>query len=231
MHVKGWVRSSLIDYPERIAACLFCGGCNFRCPHCQNGQIVLHPNEHPDIPEPEIWTFLQSRRGLLDGVVISGGEPTLEADLVPFAERLHEMGFLVKLDTNGYLPGVLEGLIAGGMVDYVAMDIKAPPDKYDLAAGVHIDLSRIERSIELLFREKVLYEFRTTVVPGVLAENDVTQIAQWIAGTRRYYLQQFVAQGTLDPSMLKRKPYAPQLLEKMAATARQYVAQVAVRGI
>jgi pyruvate formate lyase activating enzyme len=231
MHVKGWVKSSLIDYPERIAASLFCGGCNLRCPHCQNGQIVVHPDEQPDIPESEIWTFLQARHGLLDGVVISGGEPTLEADLASFAARLHEMGFLVKLDTNGYLPDVLEGLIAGRVVDYVAMDIKAPPDKYALAAGVHIDLSRIERSIELLRQEKVLYEFRTTVVPGVLAEQEVTEIARWIAGARRYYLQQFVAQGTLDPGMLTRKPHAPQRLEDMATAARKYLPYVAVRGI
>jgi pyruvate formate lyase activating enzyme len=230
VHVKGWVKSSLIDYPGQIAASLFCGGCNFRCPHCQNGHIVLYPGEHPDIPATEIWSFLQARHGLLDGVVISGGEPTLEADLTPFVARLHQMGFLVKLDTNGYLPDVLECLITDRMVDYVAMDIKAPPTKYALAAGVNIDLSRIERSIELLRREKVLYEFRTTVVPGVLAEQDIVQIAQWIAGARRYYLQQFVAQGTLDPGMLARIPYVPQRLEQMAAAARQYLEFVAVRG-
>ncbi len=230
MHVKGWVKSSLIDYPERIAASLFCGGCNFRCPHCQNGQIVAHPDGQPDISEQEIWAFLKARHRLLDGVVISGGEPTLEADLAPFAARLHEMGFLVKLDTNGYLPNVLEGMITGGMVDYVAMDIKAPPAKYALVAGVQVDLSRIERSIALLRQEKVLYEFRTTVVPEVLVEHDIIQIAQWIAGARRYYLQQFVAQGTLDPGMLTRIPYTPQRLKRMAAAARQYVEHVAVRG-
>ena len=230
MHVKGWVKSSLIDYPERIAASLFCGGCNLRCPHCQNGEIVVHPNEYPDIADQDIWAFLATRRKLLDGVVISGGEPTLQVDLLPFAARLHEMGFLVKLDTNGYLPDVLEAMIEARMVDYVAMDIKAPRAKYALAAGVPVDLDRIQRSIDLLGNGQVSYEFRTTVVPELLVEDDIAEIAQWIAGAQRYYLQQFVAQGTLDPSVLKRIPYEPQHLDSMAAQARRYVEYVAVRG-
>ena len=231
MHIKGWVKASLIDYPGRIAASLFCGGCNFRCPSCQNGHLVLHPNDYADVPGSEIWSFLEARTGLLDGVVISGGEPTLQADLITFAARVHEMGFLVKLDTNGYLPGVIQAMIDAGAVDCVAMDVKAPLEKYSLAAGVDLDVSRICHSIDVLRSGRVAYEFRTTIVPGVLVEDDVVQVAQLIAGASRYYLQQFSPQDTLDPEMLTCIPYLPSRIQAMADLASQWVREVGVRGI
>jgi pyruvate formate lyase activating enzyme len=231
MHVKGWARSSLLDYPGRIAASLFCGGCNFRCPNCHNADLVLHPDDLPDIPEPEIWAFIRKRQGLLDGVVLSGGEPTLQPDLLPFATRLHEMGFEVKLDTNGYRPGVLRAMIEAGMVDYVAMDVKAPPLKYELAAGIEIDIRRIQRSIDLLRAGQVAYEFRTTVVPDLLGEEDIVQIGRWIAGAQQYYLQQYSPRGTLDPEMSKLAPCSPDRIQEMADLSRQWVDRVCVRGI
>jgi pyruvate formate lyase activating enzyme len=231
LHIKGWVQSSLLDYPERIAASLFCGGCNFRCPNCHNGHLVLHPDEYSDLPESEIWSFLEKRHGLLDGVVISGGEPTLQSDLVPFAERLHELGYLVKLDTNGYRPEVIRELIEAGLVDYVAMDVKAPLERYALAVGVPVDPARIRRSIDLLREGHVEFEFRTTVVPGTLQEEDILGIAGEIAGAGRYYLQQFVPRDTLDPEMLSRAPYLPDRIRAMADLARPWVDQVGVRGI
>ena len=231
MHVKGWVKSSLLDYPGRIAASLFCGGCNFRCPNCHNSDIVLHPDQCPDVPQDELEAFLEKRRGLLDGVVLSGGEPTLQADLLAFAARLHEMGYLVKLDTNGYRPDVLEFMIDGDLVDYVAMDIKAPLDKYSLGAGVPVDTARIRQSIGLLCASGLAYEFRTTVVPGILVEDDIEQIARLIAGAPRYYIQQFAPRNTLDPEMLKRSPYIPERIRAMADLARQWVDEVDVRGI
>jgi pyruvate formate lyase activating enzyme len=231
MHVKGWVKSSLIDYPGRIAASLFCGGCNFRCPNCHNADLVLQPRALPDVPDDEIWGFLEKRVGLLDGVVLSGGEPTLQEDLLVSAARLHEMGFLVKLDTNGYRPDVLRSMIDEGLVDYVAMDIKAPLSKYELATGVALDVSRIQRSIDLLLVHEIDYEFRTTVVPGILAEDDVVQIAQLVAGARHYCVQQFVPHNTLDPHLSKLAPYLPQRVRGMADLAFPWVQQVSVRGV
>lgn len=231
MHVKGWVKSSLLDYPGQIAASLFCGGCNFRCPNCHNADIVLHPDDCPDVSEHEIWALLEKRRGLLDGVVLSGGEPTLQADLGKFAARLHDIGYLVKLDTNGYRPGVLQAVIADGLVDYVAMDIKAPLPKYALAAGVPVDTTRIQRSIDLLRDSGVEYEFRTTVVPGILAEDDIVQIGRLIDGAPHYYIQQFVPRNTLDPQMLEQDPYPPDRILALAELARPWVDRVDVRGL
>jgi pyruvate formate lyase activating enzyme len=232
MRIKGWVKSSLLDYPGQIAASLFCGSCNLRCPNCHNRHLVLNPDEYPDVPEAEIWAFLERRRGLLDGVVISGGEPTLQPDLSTFAAQLHELGYLVKLDTNGYLPDVLADLIEGGSVDYVAMDVKAPLSKYAAATGVRVDTARIERSIDLLLQATALaYEFRTTIVPGLLDEDDVTQIARRISGAPKYYVQQFVPKNTLDPDMLNRVPYLPNRLTEMARLASGWVQSVEVRGI
>lgn len=235
MHIKGWVKSSLVDYPGKIAASIFCGGCNFRCPNCHNSPIVLHPGDYPDVPESEIWAVLDRRTSVLDGVVISGGEPTLQPDLLAFAQRLHQRGYRVKLDTNGYLPGVLAMMIDAGAVDYVAMDIKAPLFKYDVATRVPVDRDRIQRSIDLLRQGRVEHEFRTTVVPGILQEQDIAQIAQWLAGPScgpvRYYIQQFVPHDTLDPALLDRVPYLPQRLQAMANLAGRWIEGVEVRGI
>jgi pyruvate formate lyase activating enzyme len=233
MHIKGWVKTSLVDYPEHIAASLFCGGCNFRCPNCHNSSIVLHPNDRPDLSEREVWAFLESRVGLLDGVVLSGGEPTLQLDLLPFATRLRELGYRVKLDTNGYCPEVVREMIDRSAVDYIAMDVKAPllHARYARAAGVQIDVHRIRRTIDLLLAGRVAYEFRTTVVPGLLAETDIKQIAWAIRGAQRYYLQQFVARDTLDPEMLKSTPYRVGRLCAMADLARQWIDHVEIRGI
>ena len=233
MHVKGWVKSSLVDYPGRIAASLFCGGCNFFCPNCHNADLVLHPNDIPDIEDADIWEFLDSRQGLLDGIAISGGEPTLQQDLVPFALRLHDAGFSVKLDTNGYRPDVLQAMMTSGAVDYVAMDVKAPPlpEKYALAAGREIDVSRILRSIDLLRGSEIEHEFRTTLVPGILEQEDIVQIAQCLAGANRYFLQQFVPRNTLDAAMMDRVPYPSAWIREMADACRPWVDLVAVRGV
>jgi pyruvate formate lyase activating enzyme len=233
MQIKGWVKTSLVDYPERIAASLFCGGCNFRCPNCHNSGIVLRPHDYPDLPDQEIWAFLEKRVELLDGVVLSGGEPTLQHDLLSFALRLRGLGYQVKLDTNGYRPEVVQALIDRSAVDYVAMDIKAPLDstRYAYATGVSIDIRRIRHTVDLLLAGKVAYEFRTTVVPGLLAETDFADIAQAIRGAPRYYLQQFVARNTLDPKMLSLIPYEADRLRAMADLARRWVEHVGVRGI
>jgi len=231
VNLKGWIRTSLIDFPDHIATVLFTAGCNFRCPMCHNADLVLRPEELPDVPEGEVWAFLDRRAGLVDGVAITGGEPTLQSDLVPFLRRLRKRGLAVKLDTNGYRPEVLEALLAEGVVDYVAMDIKGPPGKYALLAGRDgLDLGRLERSVDLLRGGTVLYEFRTTVVPGLLDEEDVEEIARWITGASRYVLQQFRPVGTLDPALERVAPYPVERLRGMARRAERWVETVTVRA-
>jgi pyruvate formate lyase activating enzyme len=247
MHIKNWVQLTLADYPQKIAASLFCGGCNFRCPNCHNRELVLSPARLPDLPQDEILGFLEARIGLLDGVVISGGEPTLQSDLIPFARRLREIGYAVKLDTNGYRPDVLRAAVScvgparGAAVDYVAMDVKAPLYKYALATGVQVNTASIEQSIDLLLGSDVECEFRTTVVPGLLNEQDIAEIAADLArratavgralDTVAWYLQQFVPHNTLDPAMLDLVPYFPDRLRAMADLARRSLPRVELRGI
>jgi pyruvate formate lyase activating enzyme len=233
VRLKGWVRTSLIDYPDHIATVLFTGGCNFRCPPYHNADLVLRPAEMPDLSLEEVWTFLSRRAGLVDGVVLTGGEPTLQSDLIPFLRQVREQCLDVKLDTNGYRPNVLAALLDGGLVDYVAMDVKAPPEKYALLTGLAadgLDVTCLERSIALLQSSAPSYEFRTTVVPGLLDEDDVEEIARWIAGAERYALQQFRPLHTLDPALETVAPYPVGRLQAMAQRAGRWVVQVIVRG-
>jgi len=229
--LKGWVRTSLIDYPDHIATVLFTGGCNFRCPMCHNADLVLRPGKMETLPEEEVWGFLARREGLVDGVVITGGEPTLQPDLLPFLQRLKEANLDVKLDTNGYRPDILAALLNDGLLDYVALDVKAPPDKYALLAGLtDVDVTRVAQSIALLKESDIASEFRTTVVPALLDEDDIADIARWIAGAHRYALQQFRPVNTIDPALERTSPYPIEALQAMARRASQWVPQVIVRG-
>ena len=231
MNLRGWVRTSLIEFPDHIATVLFTGGCNFRCPMCHNADLVLRPDSGPALPEEEVWAFLERRRGLVNGAVITGGEPTQDRDLPAFLRRLRRHHLDIKLDTNGYCPDVLQALLTEGLVDYVALDVKAPPAKYPALTGLgDVDVSRVERSITLLRRSGVAHEFRTTVVPGLLVEEDIAAIARWIAGVQHYVLQQFRPLHTLDPSLARVKPYPAARLHAMAEVARQRIAHVEIRG-
>ena len=231
MQIKGWVRTSLIDYPGKIAAVLFTSGCNFRCPYCQNSELVLHPESLPEIDPAEIFQFLTRRRGLIDGVVITGGEPTLQKGLDDFMRKLKELGLAIKLDTNGYRPQVLRDLLERDLLDYVAMDIKASPAKYPLAAGVPIDVQRIEKSVRLILSSGIDHEFRTTVVPGIVAPEDVEEMAKLITGAEKYILQQFRPQGTIEPRFREVAPYPAQMLLEMAQAAERWIGEVEVRGL
>jgi pyruvate formate lyase activating enzyme len=217
---------------------------------CHNADLVLRPGEVPDLPLEEIWAFLAQRVGLVDGVVVTGGEPTLQPGLQSFLRQVRERDVDVKLDTNGYCPGVLEALLDEGLVDYVALDVKAPPEKYPLLVGrvgagldrawgmnaagaqvpVALDIARLERSMALVRESGISYEFRTTVVPGLLDDEDVAAVAHWIAGAERYVLQQFRPLGTLDPVLEAVPPYPVERLQAMAERARRWVAHVAIRG-
>jgi pyruvate formate lyase activating enzyme len=230
MQIRGWVRTSLIDYPGRIATVVFTGGCDFRCPYCQNSELVLHPESLPEIDPAEILQFLTRRRGLIDGVVITGGEPTLQKGLEDFLREAKDLGLAIKLDTNGYRPQVLRELLEES-VDYVAMDVKASPAKYSLAAGVPVDVRRIEESVRLILSSGIDHEFRTTVVPGIVAPEDVEEMVRLIAGAGKYILQQFRPKGTLDPRFREIAPYPAQTLLEMAQAAERWIEEVEVRGL
>lgn len=243
LEFKGWVRTSLIDFPGHIATVFFTNGCNFRCPMCHNADLVLRPGELPTVPDADIWTFLEKRAGKVTGVVITGGEPTLHPELLDFLRRVRALGYAVKLDSNGYRPEVLAAMLDAGLLDYIAMDLKAPPEKYALLAGLpNLDVTRIERSLALLVSCGVPCELRTTVVPGMLDADDIEAGARWLATatdlSKRslpspsvvYILQQFRGTNTLDPALGTRAPYAMDVLHVMADRARRWLPRVEVRG-
>ena len=230
--IRGWARTSLIDFPEHVASVVFTGGCSFRCPMCHNAGLVLNPEDLEKIDEEEILAFLDRRAGLIDGFVVSGGEPTLQAGLPSLLRRVRERGLAIKLDTNGYHPERLQRLLEAGLLDYVAMDIKAPPEAYARLAGLEMmDLGRIEASIELLRKSDLRIEFRTTVVPGWITGEDILKIGRWLHGAPVYALQQFRPQGTLQPEMGVLEPYPANEIYAMAASVREHFGKVDVRGV
>lgn len=192
MIIHGFIKTTLLDYPGHLASTLFTGGCNFRCPFCQNAPLLLSPSTEPRLPVNEILSYLKKRRNILDGVCITGGEPTLCSDLKDFILLIKEMGLKVKLDTNGYKPTILQDLCDHGYVDYVAMDIKSTKEGYKEACGIaNLDYSNIQRSIDYLRNGTIPYEFRTTVVRQLHTKEDLIDIAHQLKGCRAYYLQAF----------------------------------------
>lgn len=229
MEIHGLQKLTLLDYPGKVACTVFLGGCNLRCPFCHNGELVLDPGPALMSPE-ELLTFLDRRRGLLDGVCITGGEPLLRPDLPRLLEAVKEKGFLLKLDTNGGFPQALEDIIARGLVDYMAMDIKNSPERYPETVGVPgLDLAPYRESAALLLEGKVDYEFRTTVVRELHDEASFRAIGPWINGARRYFLQAFVDRDTvLSPGL---HPCSRAEMEAFAAIVRPYIPQVELRGV
>lgn len=192
MLIAGLNKTTLLDYPGRVAATIFTGGCNFRCPFCHNGDLVLKPAVQDAYSEEEIFSFLKKRKNVLKGVCITGGEPTLQADLPAFIAKIKKIGYDVKLDTNGYHPEMLQELLQKGLIDYVAMDIKNCREKYAETVGKEdFAIERIEKSIEILKQTEIPYEFRTTVVKEFHTIQDILAIGEWIAGCPQYFLQQY----------------------------------------
>lgn len=235
MQIKGWVRTSLIDYPDHIATVLFTGGCNFRCPMCHNADLVLRPETLPDIPVAEVLAYLEQRAGRLTGVVLTGGEPTLQNNLAEFLSDVQALGYAVKLDTNGYRPDVLSELVRQRLVDYIAMDVKAPPEKYAEVAGLpNLAIDRIARSLDALRDSHIDYEVRTTIMPW-LTGDDIAALAQWLAarfpphGPPHWVLQTFHAQYALDARLHHLTPYTPAQLHALAEHVRRWVLVVSVR--
>lgn len=223
MLIGGLQKVTLIDYPGKVAATVFLTGCNFRCPFCYSKELVL-PEEikkQPVISEKDFFDFLKERKDLLQGVVLCGGEPTISEDLPEFCEKIKEMGYLVKLDTNGSNSKMIKKLIKERLIDYVAMDIKAPKEKYDFYSGKKADIKKIKKSVDILKQGKIDFEFRTTVAPG-LKKQDILEIADWIGGKKvSYFLQEFNSQKpVLNPEILKLPTLKQEDIEKIIETIK-----------
>jgi len=214
MEIGGLQKLTLIDYPGRLAATVFLIGCDFRCPWCYSSELILPKKikKQPKISQKELFKFLKERKKLLDGLVLCGGEPTINKKLPNFIKKIKKLGYLVKLDTNGSNPKMLKKLIKGKLIDYVAMDIKLPKERYPEIFGKRVKIEDIEESIKILKEGKSDYEFRTTIVPTIHTKEDILKIAKWIRGAKRYYLQNFRPEKTVDPSFEKIKPYPQEYL-------------------
>ena len=230
MLIKGLQKLTLLDFPEKMACTLFTFGCNFRCPFCHNASLVLADRaDGAIIEEEDFFKFLRSRRGILEGVCISGGEPTLQPDLPDFIRKVKELGFAVKLDTNGYRPAVLRALIDGGLLDYVAMDIKNSLPRYPETVGIsRFDTAPIEESMSLLMENRVPFEFRTTVVAELHDDMDMISIGNWLSGEERYFLQGFEDSGDLICEGLN--GYDKKDLSYLLNLLKLYIPNAEIRG-
>lgn len=228
--IHGFNKTTLLDYPGHIAATIFLGGCNFRCPFCHNATLVLAPETQPVISEDEIFTTLKKRVGILEGVCITGGEPTLYLGLEEFIKKIKSLGFLVKLDTNGSNPNLLRHLIELNLLDYVAMDIKNSKEKYSLTTGLkNIDINKISESITILLSSDIDYEFRTTVVKEFHETSDLLSIGNWIKGGKAYYLQSFEdSEDVIRPGLTA---FSSSDLNKFIDVLNPYVKHVSIRGV
>jgi len=231
MNISGLQKLSLVDFPRKMAATVFTGGCNLRCPFCHNALLVTAPAEEREHYETgEVLDFLASRKGLLDGVVLSGGEPLLQEGTAEFAAAAKALGFAVKLDTNGCFPNRLRALLDAGNIDYVAMDVKNSLSKYPSTVGIPgFDTSCVQESAALLMEGRVDYEFRTTLVREFHTEADLLCIAHWLEGAKRHCLQNFVDSGTLIQSGLH--GFFPQEMHAFAEVIRPYFADISLRGV
>ena len=230
MEFYGLQKLTLLDFPQKTACTVFCGGCNFRCPFCHNALLVTEPKSVPTYSEADIVSFLKGRIGLLDGVCITGGEPLLYKDVVNFIAQVKQMGFLVKLDTNGSFPDRLAELLDAGLLDYVAMDIKNCKEKYPATVGVpEFDIRPIEKSISVLMHGNTDFEFRTTVVKEFHTTEDIKKIEELISGAPRYFLQHFVDSGNLIGQNLH--PVSPSEMAYMRDVAASFVKNAQIRGL
>jgi pyruvate formate lyase activating enzyme len=223
--IKGFLETSFIDWPGKICSVFFLPHCNFRCPYCHNHPLVLHPEHYRTIPLEDALERLRALRGWVDGICVTGGEPTLHPDLPVLIRTLRTHGFLVKLDTNGSNPTMLESLVEVKDIDFVSMDVKAPldPISYRRSVGGPVDLAPLLRSIDILKRGRVEYEFRMTVVPGLHREEDITHLASQLMAGRRFVLQNFNPENPLDPELKSTPPYDPDVLKRMEKSVQTMV--------
>lgn len=229
MKILGFQKMTLLDFPRRVACTVFTGGCNFRCPFCHNAPLVTQINEK-EISKDEIFSFLKKRVGILDGVCITGGEPLLNDEIFEFAREIKKMGYGIKLDTNGSFPDKLSAMLEEGLCDYVAMDIKNSREKYELTCGEkRVNVDDIDKSIKILLKGTVDFEFRTTVVKEFHTPEDIEKIAEWINPASKYFLQNFEDSGNLICGGLS--AHSAETLEKMKNIASSFLPNVQIRGI
>lgn len=230
MKIYGLNKTTLLDYPGRVAATIFLGGCNFRCPFCQNSSLILNPSSQPELSVEEVLSFLKKRQGILEGVCVTGGEPTLSPDLPEFLEEIRVLGYPIKLDTNGTRPDLLKTLSQKGLIQMTAVDIKACPDNYPSLCGLlHPDLDAIKETVDFLINGTLDYEFRTTVVKELHSEQDFIIIGKWLSGAKAYYLQAYRdSEEVLQPGF---SSYSQKELEHFRQILLQTIPLVELRGI
>ena len=234
MIIAGLQKTTLIDYPGKLSCTVFLAVCNFRCPWCYSSELVLPVKiaKQPRLSEKQFFDFLRQRKDLLEGVVICGGEPTVNKELPQFIEKIKRMGYSVKLDTNGSNPKMLKDLVSRRLVDYVAMDIKAPKEKYSIVFSEGANIKDIEESVEFIKKSVIDGEFRTTVVPTIHKKEDFLEIAKWIGGQNvKYYLQNFRPEKTIDPEFEKVKPFQKEFLQDIAKEISPYFKVCQVRQV
>jgi len=227
----GLQKTTLVDYPGKVAATVFAVGCNFRCPYCHNPELVLPEliKKQPKITEKEILDFLKKRQELLEGLCITGGEPTIQSDLIDFIKKVKDLGFLIKLDTNGSCPNILNNLIEEKLIDYVAMDIKSPKEKYKIFSEDENIIEKIDKSIEILKKDKIDYEFRTTLVSDILDEKDILAIVEWIKSAPNYYLQRFKKDKVLDEKFKNAQPWTEHRTKQLLKKIKPYFSKCNIR--
>ena len=243
--IKGLQKTTLLDYPGKVAAIVFLAGCNFRCPFCHNSDLVLRPETFPEIKEEDFFIFLKNKRQLLDGIVVTGGEPTLYEDLPAFIKKIKKLGFLIKLDTNGTNPEMVEYLVKHRLIDYVAMDYKGPLEKYTkyIFPTQNSKLKtqnynlKVKKTMESLIRSKLPFEFRTTVVPTLHKREDLIEMAKQLNNLAmgqskkiKWFLQQFRPGQCLDKEFNKIKPYPKSFFEKVLPEIKKLVPETEVKG-
>ena len=241
MQINGLQKLSLIDYPGKICAVVFLMGCNFRCPFCQNPELVDYrycdETSQVEISQKEFFKFLESRKELLSGVSITGGEPTINSDLPGFISKIKKLGFSVKLDTNASNPVLLKKMINRNLVNYFAVDVKASPENYSKASGVEIDVKKIEESLKIISQSKIPFELRTTAAPGIVNQEEISKIKKWLknlgilGNAEIFAIQQFRNEKTLDEKFKKVKPYSDDELKSFEKILEPYVKKVEIRGI
>ena len=228
MLIKGLQKTTLLDYPSKLACTIFTGGCNFRCPFCHNASLVTHIDGE-EISEEYILEYLTKRKGVLDGVCITGGEPLLQNDIVDFCKKIRSLGLLIKLDTNGSRPERLKELISLGLIDYIAMDIKNSKELYSLTCGLGEFPAAVEESVKIIMSSGLPYEFRTTVVRELHTKESIDALCQWIKGTPKYYLQSFKDSGDLIEDGFS--AYSEEEMRELLAIAQKHIPSAELRGI
>lgn len=229
MLIKGFQKTTLLDYPGKVAATIFTGGCNFRCPFCHNASLVTHIDKENSFSEEEILAYLKKRKGILDGICITGGEPLLQNDIFDFCRKVRELGLSIKLDTNGSRPDELRALIDAGLIDYIAMDIKNSKELYAKTCGLPSFPDGVAESIELIMSSGIPYEFRTTVVRELHTRESLSDLANWISGAEKYFLQGFKDSGDLIENGFS--AYSDEEMQELLAVVKHIIPHAELRGI